>query len=122
MASTSKPVSKTSTASKDNAKKGKGQGPHKVSKKGKALAKKSEKKEQVNREDQLEDSVVIEDDENCCVCCKFQPEGLHIDLALKLVQWAQCDVCLKWVHLKFCTDAEEVSDSDTCHCPKCKSN
>lgn len=94
-------------------------GPKKGTSKGKAPSIKRQN-EQVNRREDFEDSVETCDKENCCICGKFQPDGLRLDRALRIVTWAQCELCMGWVHLKFCTVEEQVADSDTFHCPMCR--
>ncbi|KAJ8048493.1 Jerky protein-like-like [Holothuria leucospilota] len=50
-----------------------------------------------------------ETDDVCCVCNKFSPDGLNKLNYLKIVDWAQCDLCNHWVHLEFC-DRRNVND------------
>jgi len=87
------------------------------SSKGKALAKKV-KKSVTRTEDSDDDE--IEDRELCCICSKFQPDGLRLDMAISFVEWAQCDSCNGWVHLKYCSSVTKVSDNDTFHCRNCQ--
>ena len=44
-----------------------------------------------------------EDDEVCCVCKLFSPVDLQRMTSLVIVNWAQCNKCGHWTHLKFCT-------------------
>jgi hypothetical protein len=100
----------TNTSSKST--KGKGKT------KGKALAKKVKKS--VTRTEDSDDE--IEDRELCCICNKFQSDGLRLDMAISFVEWAQCDSCNGWVHLKYCSPVTKVSDNDTFHCRNCRKN
>jgi hypothetical protein len=70
-----------------------GQGPRKRSSKGKAPAKKSTQNEQVNRrvEDFL-NSLETSEEDNCTICGKFPPDGLRLDLALRIVTSVQCEL------------------------------
>ena len=51
-----------------------------------------------------DDSLQQDDNDNCCVCGKFSPEGLKKLKFLKIVDWAKCSYCEHWVHLYFCYD------------------
>jgi hypothetical protein len=76
-----------------------------IKNKGKALAKKVKKS--VTRTEDSDDE--IEDRELCCICSKFQPDGLRLDMAIRFVEWAQCNRCNGWVHLKYCSPVTKVS-------------
>jgi hypothetical protein len=54
-----------------------------------------------------DDSFTESDSEVCCVCNKFQPAGMN-NLYISFVNWAECDRCGQWVHLKYCTDVIAV--------------
>ena len=43
-----------------------------------------------------------------------------LDMAISLVEWAQCDSCNGWVYLKYCSPVTKVSDNDTFHCRNCR--
>ena len=73
------------------------------------------------RVEDFEDSLETSEEDNSIICGKLQPAGLRLNLALRIVTWAQCELCSGLVHLKFCTVEEEVGDSDTFHCSTCKS-
>ena len=107
-------LSGTDNATNTSSKSSKGKGKHK----GKALAKKVKKS--VTRTEDSDDE--IEDRELCCICNKFQPDGLRLDMAISFVEWAQCDSCNGWVHLKYCSPVTKVSDNDTFHCRNCRTN
>lgn len=63
-----------------------GQRPTKKSSKGKAPARKSTQNELVNRRvGNFEDSLETSEDDNYISCGKFQPDGLRLDLALRIV-------------------------------------
>jgi hypothetical protein len=46
-------------------------------------------KKSVTRTEDSDDE--IEDRELCCICNRFQPDGLRLDMAISFVEWAQCD-------------------------------
>lgn len=58
------------------------------------------------------------DIESCSVCGKFRPEALNIDNSIKFVDSGCCTVCNQWVHLKFCSEVETLTDSDVFRCPR----
>ena len=71
----------------------KGQRPKKRSPKGKVPAKKSTQNEQVNRRvEDFENSLENSEEDNCIICGKFPPDGLRLDLALRIVTWVQCEL------------------------------
>jgi hypothetical protein len=43
-----------------------------------------------------------------------------LDMAISFVEWAQCDSCNGWMHLKYCSPVTKVSDNDTFHCRNCR--
>jgi hypothetical protein len=53
-----------------------------IKNKGKALAKKVKKS--LTRTEDSNDK--IEDKELCCICSKFQPDGLRLDMAISFVE------------------------------------
>ena len=66
------------------------------------------------------------DEEACNVCGRFEPPQLHNaannrDSApqAQIVDWAQCDICAKWVHFKFCCDECCMGLDGTFICPIC---
>ena len=59
------------------------------------------------------------DNEVCCICNKWSPPGLRACQNITIVNWAQCDRCSKWCHLRFCTSVVSVSDKETFFCPLC---
>ena len=73
------------------------------------------------RFEDFEDSLETSEEVNSIICGKLQSAGLRLNLALRIVTWAQCELCSGLVLLKFCTVEEEVGDSYTFHCPTCKS-
>ena len=62
-----------------------------------------------------------QDDDVCCQCDRFSPAGLKLCANLTIVNWAQCDQCTHWVHLRFCVPLMEVGVDDTFVCPCCAS-
>ena len=64
-----------------------------------------------------------DDDEPCCVCNKASPPGLRSQPNIKIVDWAQCQICLHWCHLEFCVPEKknEIETSGTeFRCPHCR--
>lgn len=105
--------------STNNIRKGKGKITGKG--KGKALAKKSVEILTCNTNlTEDEDQIETIDDEKCCICGKFQPDGLRLDLIIAFVKWAQCDLCNGWVHLKYCSPVLETSVSESFCCEPCR--
>ena len=50
-----------------------------------------------------EDEMDIAADESlCCVCDRRMPIALQSSYVIEFVQWAQCDRCDHWTHLKYC--------------------
>ncbi|KAH3815081.1 hypothetical protein DPMN_143600 [Dreissena polymorpha] len=64
--------------------------------------------------DELDDTVP------CCVCKQITPPDLSLHQHLKIVNWAQCDICDGWVHLAFCTTVRVVRRHSDFVCPKCE--
>ena len=60
-----------------------------------------------------------DDDEICVVCKRWLPAALGVDVADKIISWGQCMICDEWVHLKYCTAVEQLSDDDFFTCPIC---
>lgn len=92
-----------------------GKGPHKNSRKGKNICKRPALQEKKMDMSDTE----LEEEELCVVCSKWQPDGLKRQTSVKFVDWGQCVACSRWVHLKFCTDIESLSESDDFLCPIC---
>lgn len=63
----------------------------------------------------------VPDSEKCCICKLYTPSELKYCVNLTLVKWAQCDLCDRWVHLRFCTPVTVVRRGAQFHCPNCKS-
>ena len=60
-----------------------------------------------------------DDNEVCCVCkCFYVPRKLR-DGTLHITQWAQCDSCGHWVHLKYCTPVRVVRKNTEFKCECC---
>ncbi|KAH3692422.1 hypothetical protein DPMN_194262 [Dreissena polymorpha] len=66
-----------------------------------------------------EDSDEHEEKDLCCICKQFQPESLHLDYVLDIVQWAECSECQHWVHLKYCDKVKCVRRGADFKCPHC---
>ena len=67
-----------------------------------------------------EEEVDDEENEVCIICKRFQPEELKRMPRLVIVNWASCDKCNGWVHLKFCCKETHVGRTDSFLCPLCK--
>lgn len=55
----------------------------------------------------------------CCICKKNSPPAINELSTIKIVNWAQCDICQHWVHLAFCTTIRVVRRHSTFLCPHC---
>ncbi|KAJ8024408.1 Jerky protein-like-like [Holothuria leucospilota] len=60
-----------------------------------------------------------QEDDNCCFCGRWAPPKLKTIPGVTFVEWAKCDICPHWTHLKFCTKVSEVRKEDTFLCPHC---
>ena len=60
----------------------------------------------------------LDEDESevCIMCQRYQPKQLTRMGRLVIVDWASCDKCNGWVHLKFCCVEIHVGRT----CPLCK--
>ena len=96
--------------------KGKSKGSAKGKGKAKATRKPVKRPSLVNEDNSDLDE---EDDGVCIVCGKIQPDGLNLNLAIKFVNWAQCDICKGWVHLKYCTSVEDCGE-EPFSCDNCR--
>ena len=59
----------------------------------------------------------------CCKCTTFSPNSLHEQLysEVVIVNWARCDFCSHWTHLRFCCPERVVRRNDIFKCPWCRS-
>ena len=64
-------------------------------------------------------SELIDDGDKCCQCNLFSPTGLKHCPNLTIVNWAACDNCTHWVHLRFCVPIEVIGPEDSFVCPCC---
>ena len=55
----------------------------------------------------------------CCVCNKHTPDDMNISYVLEFVQWAKCDKCSHWTHLKYCSPVRVIRRHDQFFCPHC---
>ena len=62
----------------------------------------------------------VADDDKCCVCGRYEPEVMKHQSCLHLVNWAQCEDCTHWVHLKFCAPQKAIRRHTHFLCPHCK--
>lgn len=58
-------------------------------------------------------------DDLCCVCLKKSPPALNTSIYLDIVNWAQCDKCSHWTHLKYCSPVRVVRRHSVFFCPHC---
>lgn len=61
------------------------------------------------------------EDDNCCVCNRFQPAELQNCHQLVITKWAQCDFCPHWTHLKYCSEVTVIRRDSVFRCPHCLS-
>lgn len=66
------------------------------------------------------------DDDNpdgkCCICERTEPPQLKDLPYIAFVNWANCDKCLQWVHLKFCVPQRVVRKDTVIICPHCSAS
>ena len=86
-----------------------------TSKKGKALEILSE-----DSEGSLTDEDIGEE-EKCCVCKKWEPDEIRGSAYISFVNWAKCDFCPHWTHLKTCTEVRVIRRDSVFRCPHCPS-
>ena len=74
------------------------------------------------QESESDDSEPLEtrEDEKCCVCKEFTPEAVRKSDVLIFTQWAQCDVCGHWVHLKYCDKLVAIRRGVMFKCIHCR--
>ncbi|KAH3882804.1 hypothetical protein DPMN_006749 [Dreissena polymorpha] len=73
----------------------------------------------INRTDNSENELDIDDAEVCCVCERFTPINVDKRPHLKRFTWGQCDACGHWVHLAFCHAKTVLRRGDSFLCPHC---
>ena len=73
----------------------------------------------ISESDDSENSTQLTQDDNCCVCHRFQPEALERAVSLVFTQWGECMYtgCGHWVHLKHCCNVRVLRRHDTFYCP-----
>ena len=86
-----------------------------TSRKGKALDILSE-----DSEGSLSDEDIGEE-EKCCVCKKWEPDEIRGSAYISFVNWAKCDFCPHWTHLKTCTEVRVIRRDSVFRCPHCPS-
>ena len=57
--------------------------------------------------------------EKCCICQRNEPPQLRDLPYITFVNWANCDRCPHWVHLKFCIPQRVVRKDTVIVCPHC---
>ena len=59
----------------------------------------------IQTSDFSEDEMEITTNESlCCVWKRRMPESMKSAYVIEFVQWAQCDKCSHWIHLKYCSE------------------
>ena len=84
-----------------------------TSRKGKALDILSE-----DSEGSLSDEDIGEE-EKCCVCKKWEPDETRGSAYISFVNWAKCDFCPHWTHLKTCTEVRVIRRDIVFRCLHC---
>ena len=59
------------------------------------------------------------EDEKCVVCGRWTPAEVSGATSIIFVKWAQGNICLKWCHLKYCTNVTVVRRNVKFFCPIC---
>ena len=59
------------------------------------------------------------EDKKCVVCGRWTPAEISGATSIIFVKWAQCDICSKWCHLKYCTNVTVVRRNVKFLCPIC---
>ena len=62
-----------------------------------------------------------DDQVKCCVCSLWEPEALKTIPDVRFVDWAKCDLCTHWTHLRFCSAVRHVDEGSEFRCPHCLS-
>ena len=60
----------------------------------------------------------IPEEDKCCVCKRFYAQDKE-SYQVSFTQWACCDECGHWVHLKYCTPIKVVRRETSFKCPCC---
>ena len=71
---------------------------------------------------ELDDSIHSSDDDDnipCCVCDQRYPPALRTCISLTIVNWAKCDACEHWTHLRCGSSVNVVRRSSELFCPHC---
>ena len=99
----------------------KGKGALLDSSRGKGPVKSRKRKIQRTEDFQYEDDdeEMFEDNVPCIICGQCYAPNAPKN-ALVIFDWERCDVCLGWVHLKYCTHVQSLSGSDKFVCSKCQ--
>lgn len=68
---------------------------------------------------EIANSNVIDDNEMCCVCNRYQPPELQDCYSVVFTKWAQCDIpsCKHWTHLKYCCVQTVIRRNTQFVCP-----
>ena len=69
-------------------------------------------------ESEEESDSQIPDQDKCCLCKRFYAQSREA-LQISFTQWASCDICGHWVHLKYCTPVRVVRKNTPFKCPCC---
>ena len=66
------------------------------------------------------DEETIPKSDLCCACGQFQHKAVKEAVSLVFVQWAQCDTCWHWTHLKYYSKKTFVRCHAMFACPHCE--
>ena len=75
----------------------------------------------------VEDSFELTDSEDdtdnipCCMCNQRYPPTLKHVVSLTIMNWAQCEDCDHWTHLRYCSPVNVVRSKSVFRCPHCDS-
>ena len=71
-------------------------------------------------EDSIELSEEESDNEPCCICNQHYPPQLKHVVSLTIINWAQCEACGHWTHLRYCSTVNVVRSKSKFRCPHCE--
>ena len=60
----------------------------------------------------------VDESSKCIICKRFSPDSSKRPDII-IVKWGQCDTCLGWVHLGFCSNVRVLRRGDSFLCPNC---
>ena len=71
-----------------------------------------------DKESDFESESQMADEDKCCQCQRYYVQSRDC-LEVSITQWACCDVCNHWVHLKYCPPIRVVRKETPFKCPCC---